>query len=302
MRIERAKANGIELAYETFGERDAPPLLLIAGLGAQLINFPEGFCRELADRGHFAVRFDNRDAGESTHLDDAGKPDLRAILAEGDTSTAPYALTDMAADAVGLLDALGIDSVHLVGVSMGGMIAQTVAAHHPERVRSLTSIMSTTGERSVSQSTPEAAAVLTSPPSRTREEAIERAPEIGRVLGSPGFPLDEEALRERAALAWDRGVNPAGFARQLGAIYRSGDRTEMLRSLGVPTLVIHGEDDPLIPIAGGRATAVAVAGAELVTIPGMGHDLPRGAWPLLIDAIAAHVGRVERDRAAEPVA
>ena len=295
MNVEFADSNGLTLAYETFGDRHDPPVLLIMGLGAQMIVWPDELCRALAERGHFVVRFDNRDAGESTHLHDAGMPDLRACLA-GDASSAPYDLVDMAADAMGLLDALGIDRAHVVGASMGGMIAQTAAVRHPERVLSLTSIMSTTGERSVSQSTPEAAAVLTEPPARTREEYIERAPGLARVIGSPGFPLDEEALLTRAALSWDRGVDPPGFGRQLAAITTSGDRTEMLRSLRVPALVFHGEDDPLLPVAGGRATAAAIDGAELVTVPGMGHDLPRGVWPRLVDSISALVARVESDR------
>ncbi|HEX8074644.1 MAG TPA: alpha/beta hydrolase [Thermoleophilaceae bacterium] len=294
MGTEKAAANGIELAYETFGRRDDPPVLLIAGVGAQMISWPDGFCELLAERELRPVRFDNRDVGESTHLHEAGAPDLKACLA-GDTSSAPYELVDMARDTVGLLDALAIDTAHVVGLSMGGMIAQTLAAHHPERMRSLTSIMSTTGERSVSQPTPEALAVLMQPPARTREESIERALANARVLGSPGFPKDDDLIADRAARGWDRGVDPPGFARQMGAIYRSGNRTAMLRAVTLPTLVLHGEDDPLIPVEGGRATAAAVAGAELRTIPGMGHDLPRAVWPVLVDAIAGFVERVERE-------
>jgi pimeloyl-ACP methyl ester carboxylesterase len=295
MRTQFADVGAVTLAYETFGDRQHPPVVMIMGLGAQMIVWPEELCRALAEAGHFVVRFDNRDAGESTHMHAAGMPDLRACL-EGDASSASYDLVAMAADTIGLLDALGIESAHLVGASMGGMIAQTAAARHPERVRSLTSIMSTTGERSVSQSTPEAAAVLTEPAARSREEAVERAPRLARVIGSPGFPLDEDAVRARAGLSWDRGVDPPGFARQFAAIVASGDRTEMLRSLRVPALVFHGEDDPLLPVAGGRATAAAIEGAELITVPGMGHDLPRAVWPRLVDAIGALVARAESER------
>jgi pimeloyl-ACP methyl ester carboxylesterase len=296
MAVERARANGIEIAYETFGDAGDPPLLLIMGIGSQMINWPEGFCEQLAGRALFAIRFDNRDAGESTHLDDAGKVNVTEVLG-GDYSSAPYTLSDMADDAAGLLDALGIESAHIVGASMGGMIAQTFALEHPDRTRSLTSIMSTTGDRQLPQATEEAQAILLQPSATSREELMRRAPETGRVLGSPGFEIDEDYLRERAGRAWDRGYDPAGFGRQFGAIYRSGNRTELLRSLRVPALVIHGEDDPLIRVEAGRATAAAIEGAELVTIPGMGHDFPRGAWPLIIDPIAGLVERVERERA-----
>ncbi len=297
MGIERARGNGLTIAYEALGDPADPPLILVAGLGRQLIGWPDGFLRALIDRGHFVVRFDNRDVGESTHLHDVPQPDLRASLA-GDASSAPYSLSDMAADAAGLLDALGIDSAHLAGASLGGMIAQTVAIEHPDRVRSLTSIMSTTGERSAAQATPEALAVLFQPPARSREEAVDRAVAGARVIGSPGFPMDEEAIRDVAARAFDRGYDPRGIARQLAAVQASGDRTEALRALRVPTLVIHGEEDPLIPATGGRATAAAIEGAELLTIPGMGHDLPGGVWTRIADAIAGLVARAERERAA----
>jgi len=293
MGVELAQANGLTIAYEEFGERGDPPVLLIMGIGSQMIGWPEGFCAELARRGHHVVRFDNRDAGESTHLHDAGKVDVTAVLA-GDRSSARYTLSDMADDAAALLDALDIQMAHVVGASMGGMIAQTFALDHPERVRSLTSIMSTTGDPSLPQATPEAMAVLLQPAARSRDELVRRAVESARVLGSPGFEIDEEYLRERAGRAWDRGYDPPGFGRQLAAIYASGDRTERLRTLRVPTLVIHGGDDPLIRVEAGRATADAIEGAELVVIDGMGHDMPRGTWPQVIDPIAALVERVER--------
>jgi pimeloyl-ACP methyl ester carboxylesterase len=297
MGIELAQANGLTIAYEEFGERGHPTVLLIMGIGSQMINWPEDFCGELARRRLHVVRFDNRDAGESTHLHDAGRVDVTAVLG-GDTSTAAYTLSDMADDTAGLLDALEIDAAHVVGASMGGMIAQTFALEHPDRTRSLTSIMSTTGDPRLPQATPEATAMLLQPSARSRDELIGRAVEAYRVLGSPGFEIDEDYLRERAGRSWDRGYDPPGFGRQLAAIYASGNRTERLRALRVPTLVIHGEDDPLIRMAAGRATAEAIEGAELVAIEGMGHDLPRGAWPRIIEPIAALVGRVERERLA----
>src|SRR3954452_23667048 len=283
MPARKAKVGSIELAYETFGEQGRPPVLLVMGIGSQMINWHEDFCAALSlDR--FVIRFDNRDVGESQWLE--GEVDLAACAA-GDTSSSVYTLDDMADDAVGLLDALGLASAHVVGASLGGMIAQTIAIRHPRRVRTLTSIMSTTGEPGVANPTADAAAVLMSPPAQSRDEAMERILEVRRVIGSPGFPRDEEDIRQRAGRAWDRGVNPAGFARQLAAVYVSGDRTEALRSLDVPTLVVHGEDDPLIPVTGGRATAAAIPGAALWTVPGMGHDLPRVIWPDLIGRIGA---------------
>jgi pimeloyl-ACP methyl ester carboxylesterase len=294
VRVRRAQANGIELAYEEFGHPGGPPLLLIMGLGAQMITWPDDFCRALAV-GRHVVRFDNRDVGESQWLE--GEVDLAACMA-GDTSSAVYTLEHMADDCAGLLDALGWESAHVVGASMGGMVAQTVAIRHPERIRSLTSIMSTTGERAVATPTQAATAALLSPPARTREEAMERAVSVGRVVGSPGLPRDEDDARRRAALAWDRGLNPAGFARQLAAIQASGDRTPALASVDVPTLVVHGEDDPLVPVAGGRATAAAITGADLWTVPGMGHDLPRAIWPDLIARIGVLVEGADLERAA----
>jgi pimeloyl-ACP methyl ester carboxylesterase len=293
-RVRKTKANGVDIAFETFGELDRPPVLLVMGLGTQMIGWHDDFCRALS-AGRYVIRFDNRDVGESTWLE--GQVDLEACAA-GDTSSAVYTLEDMADDVAGLLDALGLASAHLVGASLGGMVAQTVAIRHPRRVRSLTSIMSTTGEPGVAQPTEAAAAMLLSPPARSREEAMERAVAASLVIGSPGFARDEAELRRRAARAWDRGVNPAGFARQLGAIYASGDRTPALGSVSVPTLVVHGADDPLIPVSGGRATAAAIPGAELWMVPGMGHDLPRPLWPDLIGRIGAIVDAADAARAA----
>jgi pimeloyl-ACP methyl ester carboxylesterase len=294
MSAPRRRVGEIELAYETFGEAGRPAVLLVIGLGAQMVGWHEDFCRALSV-GRHVVRFDNRDAGESQWLE--GQVDIAACAA-GDTSSAVYTLEDMAGDAVGLLDALGIEQAHVVGASLGGMVAQTLAIRHPQRVASLTSIMSTTGEPGLPQATEAATDVLLSPPAASRDEAMDRAVAARRVIGSPGFQRDEEEIRERAALAWDRGMNPAGFARQLAAVYASGDRTQALRSLDVPTLVVHGEDDPLVPVAGGRATAAAIPGAELWVVPGMGHDLPRQLWPELIARIGALVEDADGLRAA----
>jgi pimeloyl-ACP methyl ester carboxylesterase len=284
--------SGIELAYERFGDPQAPPVLLVMGLATQMLGWPEGFCSALVSHGLQTIRFDNRDVGLSTHFTDAPPPDLMAALS-GDTSSASYTLSDIAADTIGLLDALELDSAHVVGASMGGMIAQTIAIEYPGRVRSLTSIMSTTGDRAVGQATPEAMGALLSPPASSRQEAIDRTVSIFRVIGSPGFELDEADLRERAGLSYDRANDPLGVDRQLLAILASGDRTERLRSLHVPTLVLHGAADPLIDVSGAQATAEAVPAAELVVIDGMGHDLPRALWPEITQRIAGLVTRAE---------
>ncbi|GII03929.1 alpha/beta fold hydrolase [Planobispora takensis] len=265
----RASANGIEIAYDTFGSPSGRPLLLIMGLASQMIHWDEEFCGLLADRGHYVIRFDNRDVGESTHLHDAGAP------APG--TDAPYLVGDMADDAAGLLDALGLEAAHVVGVSMGGMIAQSMAIRHPGRVLSLTSIMSTPSPQAAPP-TDAAMAALMSPPSPDRETAIARALETWKVIGSPGYPLDEERIARIAGLSYDRAYDPAGVARQLTAIISSGDRAPRLKELSVPALVLHGEQDQLVPPAGGIATADAIPGARLVTYPGMGHDLPRALW------------------------
>ncbi|MEV0144534.1 MULTISPECIES: alpha/beta hydrolase [unclassified Nonomuraea] len=272
----RAKANGIEIAYESFGTAGARPLLLVMGLGAQLIHWDDDLCRLLAEQGHHVVRFDNRDAGLSTHLHDLGQPVFGG--------PAPYLLDDMADDAAGLMDALGWSAAHVVGASMGGMIAQTLAIRHPGRVLTLTSIMSTPGSR-VAPPTPAASAVLLATPPAGREEVIARAQDAWAVIGSPGFEPDRARIADVAARAFDRCFDPPGTARQLAAIMASGDRTERLRRLDVPALVVHGEADQLVPLEGGRATAEAIPGARLLTFPGMGHDLPRPLWPDLVAAI-----------------
>jgi pimeloyl-ACP methyl ester carboxylesterase len=288
----RVGPSGIDVAYERFGDPSAPPVLLIMGLATQMLGWPDGFCTMLVERGLQVIRFDNRDIGLSTHLHDARQPDLAAAFA-GDTSSASYLLSDMAADTAGLLDALELDGAHVVGASMGGMIAQALAIDHPERVRSLTSIMSTTGDHAVGQATEEALGALLAPPARNRSEAMDRTVAVFRAIGSPEFELDEAELRERAGLSFDRSNDPTGVARQLLCIIASPDRTQGLGSLSVPTLVIHGAADPLVDVSGGRATAAAIAGAELVVIEGMGHDLPRALWPRITGAVAELVQRVE---------
>ncbi|MEU4544054.1 alpha/beta fold hydrolase [Nonomuraea dietziae] len=279
-----AKSNGIEIAYDSFGTPGDRPLLLIMGLGSQLVHWDEEFCELLAARGHHVVRYDNRDVGLSTHLTEAGVPELVPGAA------APYLLSDMADDAAGLMDALGWPAAHVLGVSMGGMIAQALAIGHPDRVLTLTSIMSTPGP-DVGPPTPEAMAALFSPPAPDRQTAVERALEVWAVIGSPGYEMDRERIAKVAGLAYDRAYDPAGTARQLAAILASGDRTEGLGGLRMPALVIHGEADPLVQIAGGRATAAAIPGATLLTYPGMGHDLPRPLWEEIMDAVTAVQGR-----------
>ncbi len=291
--IEGAGPSAIAMAYERFGDPEAPPVLLVMGLGMQMIGWADGFCSALVAHGLRVIRFDNRDVGLSSHLHGAPTPDVLAALA-GDPSSASYSLSDMAADTVGLLDALELDSAHFVGASMGGMIAQTIAIEHPDRVRSLTSIMSTTGDGTVGQATRDAFGALLTPPASSRREAMDRAVSIFRVIGSPGFELDEAEVRKRAALSYDRADDPLGVGRQLLAVVASGDRTAGLRSVRAPTLVLHGADDPLVDVSGGRATGAAIPGAELVVLDGMGHDLPSALWPEITARIAALVRQAER--------
>jgi pimeloyl-ACP methyl ester carboxylesterase len=288
-----ARANGIEIAYETFGDPAAETVLLVMGLGVQMLGWDEEFCRMLAERGFQVVRFDNRDVGLSTKIDGGRRPDVMAAVA-GDAGSASYLLDDMADDCAALLDELGVEAAHVVGASQGGMIAQAMAIRHPERVLSLVSIMSTTGDRAVGQPHPEALPALLSRPPADREGFVDFVVGAWKVIGSPGFEADEEALRARAGASYDRGIFPEGTARQLVAIIASGDRTEELRQLDVPTTVIHGTNDILVDVSGGKATVAAVPGARLELIDGMGHDMPPEVWPRLVDLI---VENAERARA-----
>jgi pimeloyl-ACP methyl ester carboxylesterase len=288
-----AHVNGIEIAYETFGDPADETILLIMGLGVQMLGWDEEFCRLLAGRGYRVVRFDNRDVGHSTKIEGGPPPDVMAAVA-GDGSSASYLLDDMADDCVGLLDELGLEAAHVVGASQGGMIAQAVAIRHPRRVLSLVSIMSTTGERAVGQPHPEAIPALLTRPPAGRDGFIDFVVEAWKVIGSPGFPADESALRARAGASYDRGIFPDGTARQLVAIIASGDRTEALQQLDLPATVIHGTSDVLVDVSGGRATAAAIPGARLELIEGMGHDLPRELWPRFVELI---VETAERARA-----
>jgi pimeloyl-ACP methyl ester carboxylesterase len=287
-----AKVGELELCYETFGDPGAPAMLLVMGLGTQMVGWPDGFCAALAGRGFHVIRYDNRDIGRSTHLRDAPVPTTWQ-LARRDRRAAAYDLRDMAADGAGLLEALGIEHAHVVGASMGGMIAQLMAAGHPERVRSLASVMSNTGHRWRGMPGLRIYPLFLRRPARDRAGAIDATVEAFRRIGSPGFPFDEAELREMAERSWDRGHDPRGTARQLAAILATGDRGRELRRISVPTVVIHGTKDRMVTPSGARATARAIPGSRLVWIEGMGHDLPRDAWPPIHDAIVANAARAD---------
>ncbi|HEY1708408.1 MAG TPA: alpha/beta hydrolase [Rhizomicrobium sp.] len=275
--MPQIEANGITLEYESAGPANAETVLLIMGLGAQMIAWPQELIDALVAKGYRVVWYDNRDVGLSHKFDAAGPADIAAIMAamaSGQTPKSIYLLNDMAADAAGLLEALGIARAHIVGASMGGMIAQMVAANHPEKTLSLTSIMSTTGNRDLPPAKPEAMAVLMTPVADTFEGRVENAVKSQKIIGSPGYPVDEARLRENAIVSQKRMYYPAGFSRQMAAIMASGDRREALKSIKAPSTVLHGADDPLVPLEGGKDTASTIPGAELVVIPGMGHDLP----------------------------
>ena len=284
--MPQVNVNGVDIEYLTEGDPSDPALLLVMGLGAQLITWPEGFVDGLRQRGFFVIRFDNRDSGLSTKFE--GLPDIMTLFAGTDLSSTPYRIEDMADDAAALLGALGIAQAHVVGVSMGGMITQALVINHPDLFLSASSIMSTTGDRAVGAPTGEAMTALLRPAATSREEAIQAGVEGSLVIGSPGYPTDEGILRERAAAAYDRSYCPDGTVRQLGAILGSPDRTEGLHGVGIPFLVVHGEADPLVTLSGGEATAAAVSGSKLLTIPGMGHDLPQALWDTVTDAIVAN--------------
>ena len=282
----RVAANGIELAYETFGDASAPPVVLIMGLGTQMIAWPDELCEGLARCGLFVVRFDNRDVGGSTHLTNVPPPRLADILMR--RKPPPYSIADMADDVAGLIDGLGLGAVHLVGASMGGFIAQTLALEHAEQVRTLTLIMTSTGSHRVGQAKPRVYARLLRPPvAADRPTAISAVVETFRLIGSRGFAFDEEYLRDLAGRSWDRGHEPAGSRRQLAATIGQPNRTVALRRITVPTLVIHGLHDPLVAFSGGLAIAKAIPGSRFVGFSGMGHDLPRALWPEFVREIAA---------------
>jgi pimeloyl-ACP methyl ester carboxylesterase len=288
-------ARGVTLCYETFGDPADPPILLVMGLATQMIAWHDDFCAQLAEREFYVIRFDNRDIGRSTHFD-FRPPTLRQMLTRR-LRPEQYSLSDMAEDTASLLRELDASPAHVVGASMGGMIGQLLAAEHPEAVRSLVSIMSSTGNRWRGQPALAVYRYLLQAPPRDREGYIDRAAAVFGLVGSTGFERDEQYIRERAARSYDRGYDVRAGGRQLGAIIASGDRTNALKRITAPTLVIHGTVDKMVRPSGGKATAKAIPGARLVMIEGMGHDLPRGAWGRIIDAIAEHARAADGERA-----
>ena len=290
--MSTAKAGPVDIVYETIGDPSDPPLLLVMGLGMQLIHWDLELCEQFAGRGFHVIRFDNRDSGLSTKVE-APVPNVMRLMA-GLSADTPYLLRDMAADALGLLDHLGIERAHVVGTSMGGMIAQEMAIAVPERVLSLASIMSTTGDRFVGTPKIRVWGVMMRRAPQDRDAYIEYFAHVFRMIGSPAYRPDDERVRELAGASYDRCHNPAGTARQLGAILASGSRTAALRELDVPAVVIHGESDPLVPLRAGIATAKAIPDAELIKLPGMGHDMPKELWPTFVDAVARNAERAGR--------
>lgn len=283
-----AQANDIEICYDTFGESTNPPILLIMGLSEQMIVWEKEYCNEIAAQGYFVIRFDNRDVGLSTKFYEAPIPDLFALM-EGEPIEVPYKLIDMAKDALGLLDSLNISETHVCGVSMGGMIAQTMAIEFPERVLSLISIMSSTGNPDIPPSTPEASAAIMAPPESERAARIEQSVEMWKLLDGGVLPFDEASIRDRVARSFDRSFYPLGAVRQFAAILRSGSRVESLKSVKIPSLIIHGDADPLVPIEGGLDTANSIPGSKFVSIPGMGHNITSNLAPQIISEILAHI-------------
>jgi pimeloyl-ACP methyl ester carboxylesterase len=282
--MPRATANGIDLEYETFGDPGASPLLLIAGLGTQLLSWDEEWCRLLVSRGFYVIRFDNRDVGLSTRMELTGLPDLSDVMSGA--VPPPYLLTDMASDVAGLIDALGLPAVHVAGASMGGYIAQLLTLEHPDRVLSLTAMISGPAPREAFPATPEGVAVLLTPPPATREARIAQGVEIRRALVGSADPIDEEVEWRRSQRAVDRAFFPAGAARQLMATLSAEPWLGRLSAVDVPALIVGGVEDILVPVENARAIAAAIPGARLIEIDGMGHDLPKRGWSQIADAIA----------------
>ncbi|MFX0135677.1 MAG: alpha/beta fold hydrolase [Candidatus Hodarchaeota archaeon] len=292
--MPKAKVNDIEIEYDTFGDPSSKPILLIMGLGAQMINWDEKFCEKLVECGFYVIRFDNRDVGLSTKFEEVGEPNLMNLfisVQNGEKIEAPYTLEDMADDAIGLLDAINIDKAHICGMSMGGMIAQVIAYRHPSRVLSLISISSSTGDPDLPRPKPEAMQVLIKPVSKEREAIIEDGVNRMRIIHGNGLPFDEERARKFVAASYDRSAYRQGFGRQIAAVIAAGNRKPALASITAPTLVIHGTEDPLMPPDGGKDTAEAIPGAELLIIEGMGHSIPVEVWPRVLDAITENASK-----------
>ncbi len=290
-------ANGIQIEYETFGEPSSPALVLVVGLGGQMLSWDEELCKRWAQNGLYVIRFDNRDVGLTTKFDEAGIPDIDAVVKavkNGEKANVPYTMDDMADDVVGLQDALKIDKAHICGISMGGIITQTIAFRHPSRVRSMTQIYSTTGNPDLPQPKPEIMELLLTPQPPGREGYIDYQMKLYKTIHGLGFPFDEAWHRQLASRTYDRAYYPQGKARQFAAITAQGNRKPLLASITAPALVIHGADDPLVPVSGGIDSAEAIPGAELMIIEGMGHDLPHGgAWPRIVEAVVAHIRKAD---------
>ena len=290
--MARITTNGINIEYDTFGDKNSSPLLLIMGLSSQMVAWPDSFCQKLAQSGHWILRFDNRDVGLSSKVESAGVPDLMAAMAayqQGQPVEAPYTLSDMAADAIGLMDALELEKAHVCGLSMGGMIGQVMAIEYPRRVSSLISLESSTGDPALPPAKPEAMEAMLSPPPQNRDGYLQHTVEVFRSFSGGSDKFDETLQKELSANSYDRFFYPVGFVRQLVAVLASGDRTQSLATVTVPTLVIHGAEDPLVPIGHGRATARAIPGAKLMVVEGLGHGIAYPTlWGEIVDSIAQH--------------